>query len=93
MTDIPTVDVPQNGSYAMVAQACAKAIQDAIAHQRNTETISTAVIGVAQETMLRAPLDQERVIATAQAAIAAALQNVEAVSTAVSKILRDFPRD
>jgi hypothetical protein len=91
----PAVDVPENGSYAMVAQACAMAIQDAVAHLRNTETICVAVTGLAQDMMMRSgnPEPFAAVIASAQASVAAAAKNLEAVSAAASKILQDFPRD
>ena len=89
----PAVDIPENGSYSMVALACAMAIQDAVAYLRNTETIATSVIGVAQDVQLRASsADTERVIASAQAAVAAAVQNLGAVSDTVAKVLRDFPQ-
>jgi hypothetical protein len=89
----PTIDIPDNGSYAMVAQACAMAIQDAVAYLRNTETVATSVIGVAQDMQLRTDnADMERVIASAQATIAAAIKNLDAVSSTVAKILRDFPQ-
>jgi len=81
-------------SYAMVAQACAMAVQDAVAYLRNIETVSSAVIGVAQERLLADPAAQDslRTIATAQETVAAALKTLEDVSAAAAKILNDFPR-
>jgi hypothetical protein len=94
----PAIDIPQGGPRAMVEQACAMAIQDAVAYLRNTETISAAAIGAAEEIMLRSAGSAERgddgaavAVATAQAALAAAVAHVEQVSALVSRILRDFP--
>jgi hypothetical protein len=85
---------PDCDSYAMVAQACAMAVQDAVAYLRNIETVSSAVIAVAQERLLADPGAENplRTIATAQETVAAAVKTLEAVSAAAAKILTEFPR-
>ncbi len=71
------------------------AIQDAVAHLRNVETVAGAAIGVAQERQLNGLGDDDpvKIIATAQETVAAAVKNLEAVSAAAGKILADFPRE
>jgi hypothetical protein len=94
MSDAPPP--PEGGdSYAMVAQACAMAIQDAVAHLRNVEIVANAAIGVAQERLLSGITtpDPQKAIATAQETVTAAIQILEAVSAAAGKVLKEFPRD
>lgn len=87
-------DGPDDHARAMVAQACAMAIQDAVVHLRNVEIVAGAAIGVAQEWQLDGTRngDPVKIIATAQETIAAAVKNLEAVSAAATKLLADFPR-
>ncbi len=87
-------DAPEGHARAMVAQACAMAIQDAVAHLRNVEIVAGAAIGIAQEWQLVGARGEDpvKIIATAQETVAAAVKNLEAVSAATSKILADFPR-
>jgi len=84
---------PDSHARAMVAQACAMAIQDAVAHLRNVEIVAGAAIGVAQERQLDGAWgdDPVKIIATAQETVAAAVKNLEAVSAAANRILADFP--
>ncbi len=93
--DAPPETYANSGAYAMVAQACAMAVQDAVAYLRNTETIANAAIGAAIEIALNDPEDNEssKAIALAQSTVATALRNFEEVSTAAAKTLADFPRD
>ncbi len=88
----PPVDV--GDSYAMVAQACALAIQDAVAHLPNVEIVANAVIGVAQERLISGTNgpDPAAAIATAQETIVAAVRTLETISATAGKILADFPR-
>lgn len=81
-------------AYAMVAQACALAIEDAVAHLRNVEIVATAVIGVAQERLLQdvSDADSVKAIATAQETIASAVKTLEDVGAAAAKLLAEFPR-
>ncbi len=87
-------DAPEGHARAMVAQACAMAIQDAVAHLRNVEIVAGAAIGIAQEWQLVGARGEDpvKIIATAQETVAAAVKNLEAVSAATGKILADFPR-
>lgn len=93
--DPPPVAPPRSDSYAMVAQSCAMAIQDAVGYLRNVEIVANATIGVAQERLLSgvAGPDPAKAIATAQEAVVAAIGNLETVSAAIGKVLKDFPRD
>jgi hypothetical protein len=85
---------PPDGCYAMVEQACAMAIQDAVAYLRNTEIVAYAAIGVALEAAGRDPAsrDATQAVAMAQSTVAAAVKNLEDVSAAAAKTLKEFPR-
>ena len=87
-------DAPDGHARAMVAQACAMAIQDAVAHLRNVEIVAGAAIGVAQEWQLAGTRadDPVRIIAAAQETVAAAVKNLEAVGAAATRILAEFPQ-
>ncbi|MEI9886874.1 MAG: hypothetical protein WDN08_10325 [Rhizomicrobium sp.] len=91
---LPPSPPAEGQSYALVAQACAMAVQDAVAYLRNVETVANAVIGVAQERLLAgADGDTLKTIATAQETVSAAVRTLEEVSAAATKILLEFPRN
>jgi len=80
-------------SYEMVRQACAMAIQDAVAYLRNTELIANAVIGVASQRLL-ANVDEGNAAAAITAAtssVTAAAEALATISAAATKTLDQFP--
>jgi hypothetical protein len=80
-------------SYELVKQACAMAIQDAVAYLRNTEIIANAVIGVASQRLLNGEGDENAVEAmtAAGATVVAAAETLAAISAASAKTLEQFP--
>jgi len=95
-SDPPTVDpAPQvnEDSYELVKQACAMAIQDAVAYLRNTEIIANAVIGVAGHRLLNGVDDGNAAaaISAAAASVKAAAEALATVSTVSANTLSQFP--
>lgn len=86
--------VASDACYAMVSQAWAMAAQDAAAYLRYTEIVATAAIGVALDTMTRGVTDGDpsQTIAAANSCVVAALRNLDEVSAAAAKTIKDFPR-
>ncbi|AXS41808.1 hypothetical protein [Breoghania sp. L-A4] len=85
--DLETSAVP--GPAVMIEQAAAMAVQDAVAHLRNTQTIANAVLGVAEEMLLRdgdGPQANEAV-ALAQSAVDSATLNVERISALAAAMI------
>jgi hydrogenase/urease accessory protein HupE len=97
--EIPKVPIPPfnpgtyanvgEGWFALVGQAAAMAIQDATSYLRNVETIAAVAMGVA---LAGGEQDPSKALAAARSAVAAALKNLEDVSTAAAKVLKEFPR-
>jgi len=81
-------------SYELVKQACAMAIQDAVAYLRNTELIANAVIGVASQRLLNGDDDAgaAAAIAAATGSVKSAAEALAAISTASAKTLEQFPQ-
>ena len=77
-------------SYEIVKQACAMAIQDAVAYLRNTELIANALIGVASQRLLSGADDPgaTAAIAAATASVTAAAEALAAISAASASTLR-----
>lgn len=84
-----------NGPNAMIRLAAAMAVQDAVAHMRNTQMMAGAAIGMAEAMLLgneNVALANET-IATAQAAMAAATSNFSVVGAAAVDLLEKFPQE
>ncbi|HEX4302341.1 MAG TPA: hypothetical protein VHZ78_06080 [Rhizomicrobium sp.] len=89
------IEQPHPGAaYQMVSQACAMAMQDAVAYLRSMQTVSIATIGAAQSALLNDPAnaDQTKAIMAAQESIARAIKTLEDINGAAVKILGTFPR-
>lgn len=95
MTDTSDPAPKTSDSYAIVAQACAMAIQDAVAYLRGIETIASSTIGIAQERLLNASPgpDPAKAMTAAQESIATAIEQLNSVVAAATKTLAEFPRD
>lgn len=93
MSDIPAAST--GDSYAIVAQACAMMIQDAVAYLRGVETIANATIGVAQERLLNAAPgpDPAKAIAAAQDSVLKAIEALNNVTGVAFDTLAKLPRD
>ncbi len=81
-----------NDGYALeelVRHAAALAVQDAVTHMRNVNTIASATLGAAQEMILdNQNVDQARAaIAEAQAMVTGAAQNFVMVADAANRLL------
>ncbi len=91
----PAAPVRPGDAYAMIAQACAIAVQDAVAFLRSTETMTIATMGLAQEIAV-AMTDSDapsKIILAAQAATLAAAATLESVGKAAASVLDGFPWD
>jgi len=97
-SDPPIMDGPPDrprpeDSYELVKQACAMAIQDAVAYLRNTELIANAVIGVASQRLLNGDdAGAAAAIAAATGSVKSAAEALAAISTASAKTLEQFPQ-
>jgi hypothetical protein len=81
-------------SYELVKQACAMAIQDAVAYLRNTELIANAVIGVASQRLLSGEGAESAAaaIAAASASVLTAAESLGAISAASANTLKNYPQ-
>ncbi len=82
LTELATAASGSAGYEAIIEQAAAMAVQDAVAHLRNTQTIANALLGAAGEMILRdgEAAQANEAMALAQAAVEAATMNVEKIS-------------
>jgi hypothetical protein len=92
-SDPPIAAARLEDSYELVKQACAMAIQDAVAYLRNTELIANAVIGVAGQRLLNGDNDggATAAIAAATASVASAAEALATISKASANTLTEFP--
>lgn len=100
MTDMPTALAPepvQSASYlhdfhgfrAMIAQAAAIAVQDAVANMRNVNTVATAAIGAAQQLAIGGKGVPSQILELAEQAQAIARNNFDAISVLAARLLAE----
>jgi hypothetical protein len=87
----PSAEIVISPSYEMVSQACAIAIQDAVAYLRAMETLAVAVAGALQEQAMNKRNVSDGALAIGQSAVNAAVATLSEVGAATAEILKTFP--